>query len=64
MATFIIGQRLPGRTWATRSNMEPFLRNFGLKVANGPKSSEASPFTTRVSRCGTDIGGAPTEAWE
>ncbi len=64
IATFIIGHRLCGRTWATRSSIDPFLRNFGLKVAKGPNSSEVSPSTTRVSRCGTDIGGAPTEACE
>ena len=64
IATFIIGHRLLGRTWATMSNIEPFLRNLGLNVANGPNRSEVSPSTTRVSRCGTDIGGAPTEACE
>ena len=35
-----------------------------MNVANGPNSSDVSPSTTRVSRCGTDIGGAPTEACE
>src|SRR5215207_986247 len=59
-----MGHRLLGRTWATRSSIEPFLRNFGLKVAKGPNSREVSPSTTRVSRCGTDMGGAPTEACE
>src|SRR5689334_25387645 len=61
-ATLSIGPMFPGRTWPTMSNQEPFLRNFGLNVANGPNSSEASPSTTRVSRCGTDMGGAPTDA--
>ncbi len=46
------------------SNHDPVLRNFGLNVANGPKRSDASPSTTRVSRCGTDMGGAPTDACE
>jgi hypothetical protein len=63
-ATFSIGPMLPGRTCATMSVMRPFFRNFGLNVANGPNSSEVSPSTTRVSRCGTDMGGAPTAACE
>ena len=43
---------------------DPRWPDFGLKVANGPNSSDAWPSTTRVSRCGTDIGGAPTDACE
>ena len=64
IATLSMGRMLPGRTCANRSNQRPFLRNFGLNVAKGPNSSEVSPSTTRVSRCGTDMGGAPTEACE
>ena len=64
IATFSIGPRLCGRTCVTMSSIDPFLRNFGLNVANGPNSSDVSPSTTRVSRCGTDIGGAPTDACE
>src|SRR5690349_6758408 len=63
-ATLSIGPRLPHRTWPTMSNHEPVLRNFGLNVANGPNSRDASPSTMRVSRCGTDMGGAPTDACE
>ncbi len=38
------------------------LERFVLKVANGPKRRCSSSSTTRLSRCGTDIGGAPTSA--
>ncbi len=38
------------------------MRNFGLNPAYGPNMSDALPSTMRVSRCGTDIGGAPTLA--
>ncbi len=40
----------------------PIFRNFGLKPAYGPNIRLALPSTIRVSRCGTDMGGAPTEA--
>ena len=62
--TFSMLNRFDGRTWATMSQRDPVFRNLGLNVANGPNSSEVSPSTTRVSRCGTDIGGAPTDACE
>ena len=61
-ATASIGPRLPARTEPGRSHQLPFFRNLGLKPAYGPNSREVSPSTTRVSRCGTDIGGAPTAA--
>ena len=63
-ATLSMLNRFEKRTWVMRSHQWPRLRNFGVKVANGPNSSEVSPSTTRVSRCGTDIGGAPTAACE
>ena len=63
-ATLSMLPRLCGRTCVTMSSIPPCLRNFGLNVANGPNSRLVSPSTTRVSRCGTDIGGAPTGACE
>src|SRR5690348_5370196 len=53
---------LSGRTEAKRSPSDPCLRNLVEKPAYGPKSSERFPSTKRESKCGTDIGGAPTEA--
>ena len=53
---------LPGRMDSGRSSRLPVLRNFVEKPPYGPKSRDALPSTTRVSRCGTDMGGAPTEA--
>src|SRR5690606_35246175 len=47
----------------TRSNIEPVLRNFGEKPANGPNSNDFLLLIYLVSRCGTDIGGAPTLAF-
>ncbi|MNN41794.1 hypothetical protein D3C81_1559340 [compost metagenome] len=62
-ATASIGPMLPMRTDSGRSISEPCLRNLVVKPAYGPNSSEVLPSTTRVSRCGTDMGGAPTAAW-
>ena len=42
-----------------RSVTWPCLRNFGDQPAYGPNSSHGLPLMMRVSRCGTDIGGAP-----
>ena len=53
---------LPMRTERGRSSSEPCLRNLVLKPAKGPNSNDRSPLMKRVSRCGTDIGGAPTLA--
>jgi hypothetical protein len=61
-ATCSIGPMLCGRIENGRSNQVLVFRNFGVKPANGPNSNAVSPLTTRVSRCGTDIGGAPTAA--
>lgn len=41
---------------------ELFLRNLVEKVANGLNSTTRLLFRTRVLICGTDIGGAPTDA--
>ena len=49
-----------GLTDNGRSVTLPCLRNFGDQPANGPNSSHDRPLITRVSRCGTDIGGAPS----
>ncbi|MNO09999.1 hypothetical protein D3C81_2335840 [compost metagenome] len=46
----------------SRSRYEPSFRNLVLKVANGPNRITRLPSSTRVSRCGTDMGGAPVEA--
>ncbi|MMZ71680.1 hypothetical protein D1872_352020 [compost metagenome] len=47
---------------ASRSSNEPCLRNLVEKVANGPNRIRRLPSSTRVSRCGTDMGGAPVAA--
>ncbi|MCY1528983.1 hypothetical protein D9M68_641070 [compost metagenome] len=44
------------------SSSEPCFRNLVEKVAKGPNSSTFWPSITRVSRCGTDMGGEPTDA--
>ncbi len=62
-ATASIGPRLPARTDLGRSSNEPCLRNLVVNPAYGPNSSDFLPSTTRVSKCGTDIGGEPTAAW-
>src|SRR5574340_113779 len=54
--------RLFGFTERGRSVSLPCLRNLGEKPAYGPYSNPVRPPMTRVSRCGTDIGGAPTAA--
>src|SRR5690606_11258338 len=53
---------LCGLTEVIKSNMEPDFKNFGEKPANGPNKSDFLLSINRVSRCGTDIGGAPTLA--
>ncbi len=62
-ATASIGPMLPARTDNGKSMIEPCLRNLVVKPAYGPNSRDFLPSTTRVSRCGTDIGGEPTAAW-
>ena len=49
-----------GFTENGRSVTLPCLRNFGDQPANGPNNRYDRPLITRVSRCGTDIGGAPS----
>ena len=51
-----------GLTERIKSKFDPVFKNLGEKPANGPNNRERSPFTNRVSKCGTDIGGAPTSA--
>jgi hypothetical protein len=63
-ATDMYGTRFANLNDIGRSNIEPCFRNFGFRPANGPNRSDVLPSITRVSRCGTDIGGAPTAAWE
>ncbi len=62
MPALNIGPMLPLVTEPGRSHSEPFFRNLVEKVANGPNSRTGLPSIMRVSRCGTDIGGEPTEA--
>ncbi|MCY1175640.1 hypothetical protein D9M73_158840 [compost metagenome] len=62
MPTLVIGHTLWVVVVVSRSRYEPSFRNLVLKVANGPNRITRLPSSTRVSRCGTDIGGAPTEA--
>ncbi|MCY1426634.1 hypothetical protein D9M71_424570 [compost metagenome] len=59
---WVIGMMLWVVSAANISSSEPFFRNLVENVANGPNSNTSLPSITRVSRCGTDIGGAPTEA--
>ena len=51
-----------GFTEPNKSIFEPVFKNFGEKPANGPNSNDFLLSINRVSRCGTDIGGAPTLA--
>ncbi len=60
--TCSIGMTLCEVVLPNRSMYEPFFRNFVENVANGPNRMIRLPSMTRVSRCGTDIGGEPTEA--
>ncbi|MNG38104.1 hypothetical protein D3C84_1256650 [compost metagenome] len=54
--------RLFGFTEVTKSNIEPVFKNFGEKPAKGPNSNDFLLSINLVSRCGTDIGGAPSLA--
>src|SRR5690606_2308047 len=58
-----IVKTLFGLTDVIKSNMEPVFKNLGEKPANGPKSNDFLLSINLVSRCGTDIGGAPTAAF-
>ena len=53
-----MGIKLLGWMANGKSSTEPFFRYFVVKPAKGPKSNPFLPSITRVSRCGTDIGGA------
>src|SRR5699024_10998565 len=57
-----IVKTLFGLTEVTKSNIEPVSRNFGEKPAYGPNKSDFLLSIYLVSKCGTDIGGAPTFA--
>src|SRR5690625_1421037 len=61
-AEAIIVNTLFGFTDLIKSKLEPFFRNLGEKPAKGPKNNASFPSINRVSKCGTDIGGAPTAA--
>ena len=61
-ATDANGTMLSVSTDSNRSNSEPCFRNLLENPAYGPNSSECWPPMIRASRCGTDIGGEPTEA--
>ena len=54
--------RLFALTDFAKSNLDPAFKNLVVKPANGPKSRAGRPLMVRVSKCGTDIGGAPTAA--
>ena len=62
MPALTIGMKLSVVMLLNMSSSEPFFRYLVEKVANGPNSSTFSPSITRVSRCGTDMGGEPTDA--
>src|SRR5699024_12378179 len=57
-----IVKALFGLTDPNKSMFDPVFRNFGENPAYGPNSNVLSPLIYRVSRCGRDIGGAPTSA--
>ncbi|SKV40414.1 Uncharacterised protein [Mycobacteroides abscessus subsp. abscessus] len=54
--------RLCQRTVLKKSVHRPCLSSLVLNVAYGPNITYGRPSTMRLSRCGTDIGGAPTGA--
>src|SRR5690606_5704204 len=58
-----IVKTLLGFTEHIKSIFEPDFKNFGEKPANGPNSNDFLLSINLVSRCGTDIGGAPTAAF-
>ena len=47
----------------SKSNFDPYFRKFELKPAKGPNKRDLFPFIHLVSKCGTDMGGAPTAAF-
>src|SRR5690606_11541825 len=57
-----IEPRLCRRSDVNSPRYLPFLRYLGLNPAYGPNMRYVLPSTTRVSRCGTDMGGEPTSA--
>merc|ERR1719443_1916561 len=54
--------RLCGRKEQNQSRSDPVLRKRGEKPAYGPKRTISLPPMMRESKCGTDMGGAPTAA--
>ena len=63
MPAAMIGFTLFLLTEASRSKNEPSFKNLVVKPAYGPNSNAGSPLMMRVSKCGTDIGGAPIAAF-
>src|SRR5699024_11438625 len=57
-----IVRALFGLTELIKSIFDPVFKNFGENPAKGPNNNVSFPSITRVSKCGTDIGVAPTAA--
>src|SRR5690554_2412120 len=60
--TCIIGNRLLKRADFIKSSLEPAFKNLVVKPANGPNNNAGLPLMIRVSKWGTDMGGAPIAA--
>src|SRR5699024_11467665 len=50
---------LLGLTDLNKSKFEPYFKNLGPILANGPNNNVFWPLMKRVSKCGTVIGGVP-----
>src|SRR5699024_18872 len=57
-----IVKTLLGLTDSIKSKFEPVFKNLGENPAKGPNNNVRLPSMYLVSKCGTDIGGAPTLA--
>src|SRR5699024_9984861 len=57
-----IVRALFGLTELIKSIFDPVFKNYGEHPAKGPNNNVSFPSITRESKCGTDIGGAPTAA--
>ena len=57
-----IAFRLLALTDFIKSSLEPCFKNLVVKPAKGPNNKARWPLMMRVSKCGTDMGGAPMAA--
>ena len=58
--TIVMGTILFNLIDRGKSKKDPCFNNFALNPANGPNKSNFLLLMTRKSRCGIDMGGAPS----